>query len=85
MTIIFAQISIDDPGDCQNNYLKLYDGPDSSSLPVGPYCGVVCYPGKTTSAIFPILRNIGKRILMKPVAKHNTFSVTKFGIVQVQK
>lgn len=41
VTVTFNQISIDDPGDCQNNYLKLYDGPDSSSPPVGPYCGAV--------------------------------------------
>ncbi|XP_029134023.2 cubilin [Labrus bergylta] len=40
VTVTFAQISIDDPGDCQNNFLKLYDGPDSSSAPVGPYCGL---------------------------------------------
>ncbi|XP_060950209.1 cubilin [Limanda limanda] len=40
VTIIFAQISIDDIGNCQSNFLKLYDGPDTSSLPVGPYCGV---------------------------------------------
>uniref|UniRef100_A0A3Q2TAZ9 Cubilin n=1 Tax=Fundulus heteroclitus TaxID=8078 RepID=A0A3Q2TAZ9_FUNHE len=40
VTITFAHISIDDPGDCQNNFLKLYDGPDTTSLPVGPYCGV---------------------------------------------
>uniref|UniRef100_A0A3Q3MXM2 Cubilin n=1 Tax=Mastacembelus armatus TaxID=205130 RepID=A0A3Q3MXM2_9TELE len=40
VTVTFAQISIDDPGDCQNNFLKLYDGPDSSTPPVGPYCGV---------------------------------------------
>nr|XP_046226989.1 cubilin [Scatophagus argus] len=40
VTITFAQISIDDPGDCQNNFLELYDGPDTSSLPVGPYCGM---------------------------------------------
>ncbi|XP_034427678.1 cubilin [Hippoglossus hippoglossus] len=40
VTIIFAQISIDDAGNCQSNFLKLYDGPDTSSLPVGPYCGV---------------------------------------------
>ncbi|XP_034025114.1 cubilin [Thalassophryne amazonica] len=39
VTVTFAQIHIDDPGDCQNNFLKLYDGPDSSSQPVGPYCG----------------------------------------------
>ncbi|XP_059183305.1 cubilin [Centropristis striata] len=40
VTVTFAQISIDDPGDCQNNFLKLYNGPDTSSLPVGPYCGM---------------------------------------------
>ncbi|XP_066539114.1 cubilin [Hoplias malabaricus] len=39
VTVMFNQISIDDPGDCQNNYLKLYDGADASSPPVGPYCG----------------------------------------------
>ncbi|KAI1888819.1 hypothetical protein AGOR_G00172680 [Albula goreensis] len=39
VTVTFAQISIDDPGDCQSNYLKLYDGPDASGPPVGPYCG----------------------------------------------
>uniref|UniRef100_A0A669E0J6 Cubilin n=1 Tax=Oreochromis niloticus TaxID=8128 RepID=A0A669E0J6_ORENI len=42
VTVTFNQISIDDPGDCQNNFLKLYDGPDTSSQFVGPYCGVVC-------------------------------------------
>ncbi|XP_056290732.1 cubilin [Pseudoliparis swirei] len=40
VTVTFAQISIDDPGDCQNNFLKLYDGPDATSQPAGPYCGV---------------------------------------------
>ncbi|XP_054878715.1 cubilin isoform X1 [Poeciliopsis prolifica] len=40
VTITFAQFSIDDPGNCQSNFLKLYDGPDTSSAPVGPYCGV---------------------------------------------
>lgn len=41
VTVTFQQFSIDDPGDCQNNYLKLYNGPDSSTPPVGPYCGPV--------------------------------------------
>ncbi|XP_068160694.1 cubilin [Antennarius striatus] len=50
--VTFAQISIDDPGDCQNNFLKLYDGSDSSSLPVGPYCGV-----ETTIAPFTASSN----------------------------
>uniref|UniRef100_A0A3P8SX64 Cubilin n=1 Tax=Amphiprion percula TaxID=161767 RepID=A0A3P8SX64_AMPPE len=40
VTVTFAQINIDDPGDCQKNFLKLYDGPDASSQPVGPYCGM---------------------------------------------
>ncbi|XP_076146859.1 cubilin [Alosa pseudoharengus] len=39
VTVTFAQISIDDPGSCESNYLKLYDGPDTNSPPVGPYCG----------------------------------------------
>ncbi|KAK6490308.1 cubilin [Huso huso] len=40
VTVNFAFISIDDPGDCLSNYLKLYDGPDASTPPVGPYCGL---------------------------------------------
>ncbi|XP_063063043.1 cubilin [Engraulis encrasicolus] len=39
VTVTFAQISIDDPGSCESNYLKLFDGPDANSPPVGPYCG----------------------------------------------
>ncbi|XP_064190205.1 cubilin [Anguilla rostrata] len=39
VTVTFAQFSIDDAGDCQSNYLKLYDGPDATGPPVGPYCG----------------------------------------------
>ncbi|XP_046880031.1 cubilin [Hypomesus transpacificus] len=39
VTVMFAQIAIDDPGDCQNNFLKLYDGHDASTPPIGPYCG----------------------------------------------
>lgn len=46
VTITFAQFSIDDHGDCQSNFLKLYDGPDTTSAPVGPYCGAVCSPAK---------------------------------------
>ncbi|KAG7279658.1 hypothetical protein CRUP_025761 [Coryphaenoides rupestris] len=40
VTVTFAQIGIDDPGDCLNNFLKLYDGPDNTTAPVGPYCGL---------------------------------------------
>ncbi|XP_065114614.1 cubilin [Paramisgurnus dabryanus] len=40
VTVTFNQISIDDPGDCQNNYLKLYNGPNADSPVVGPYCGL---------------------------------------------
>ncbi|XP_020662303.3 cubilin [Pogona vitticeps] len=43
VTIHFDMISIDDPGDCTNNYVKLYNGPDSSSALVGPYCGQATY------------------------------------------
>ncbi|TRY89102.1 hypothetical protein DNTS_004573 [Danionella cerebrum] len=38
--ITFNQISIDDPGDCEKNFLKIYDGPDTNSPSVGPYCGL---------------------------------------------
>ena len=48
VTVTFSQISEDDPGDCHNNFLKLYDGPDTSSLPVGSYCGMVCNPKRST-------------------------------------
>ncbi|XP_056192710.1 cubilin [Falco biarmicus] len=40
VTVNFDFISIDDPGDCGSNYLILYDGPDASCPPVGPYCGM---------------------------------------------
>ncbi|XP_036131390.1 cubilin [Molossus molossus] len=39
VTVSFYFISIDDPGDCVQNYLILYDGPDVNSPPAGPYCG----------------------------------------------
>lgn len=39
VTISFTQISIDDPGNCLKNYLRLFDGPDSNSPQIGPYCG----------------------------------------------
>ncbi|XP_054027363.1 cubilin [Dryobates pubescens] len=39
LTLRFDFISIDDPGDCSSNYLMLYDGPDGSCPPVGPFCG----------------------------------------------
>ncbi|XP_067863171.1 cubilin [Heptranchias perlo] len=39
VTINFLFFNINDPGDCIKNYLRLYDGPDSSSPPIGPYCG----------------------------------------------
>ncbi|XP_040449627.1 cubilin isoform X3 [Falco naumanni] len=40
VTVNFDFISIDDPGDCGSNYLILYNGPDASCPPVGPYCGM---------------------------------------------
>ncbi|KAJ6666688.1 hypothetical protein lerEdw1_020412 [Lerista edwardsae] len=40
VTINFAFISIDDPGDCIANYLILYNGPNSTYASTGPYCGM---------------------------------------------
>uniref|UniRef100_A0A8C8BEW9 Cubilin n=1 Tax=Otus sunia TaxID=257818 RepID=A0A8C8BEW9_9STRI len=40
VTVNFDFISIDDPGDCSSNYLILYNGPDASYAPAGPYCGM---------------------------------------------
>uniref|UniRef100_A0A8C0J8V6 Cubilin n=1 Tax=Chelonoidis abingdonii TaxID=106734 RepID=A0A8C0J8V6_CHEAB len=40
VTVNFVFISIDDPGDCTRNYLILYNGPDASYPPTGPYCGM---------------------------------------------
>lgn len=40
VTVNFVFISIDDPGDCTRNYLVLYNGPDASYPPMGPYCGM---------------------------------------------
>ncbi|KAM9673713.1 cubilin [Trichechus inunguis] len=39
VTVSFDFISIDDPGDCVQNYLILYDGPGADSPSTGPYCG----------------------------------------------
>lgn len=39
ITVSFYFISIDDPGDCVQNYLKLHDGPNVNSPSSGPYCG----------------------------------------------
>lgn len=39
VTVRFYFISIDDPGDCVQNYLTLHDGPDANSPSSGPYCG----------------------------------------------
>uniref|UniRef100_A0A452U8T7 Cubilin n=1 Tax=Ursus maritimus TaxID=29073 RepID=A0A452U8T7_URSMA len=39
VTVSFYFISIDDPGDCVQNYLILYNGPDANSPSSGPYCG----------------------------------------------
>ncbi|KAM4689065.1 cubilin [Discoglossus pictus] len=36
----FAAFSIPDPGDCEKNYLKVYNGPDASSPEVGSFCGM---------------------------------------------
>ncbi|XP_037693302.1 cubilin [Choloepus didactylus] len=39
ITVSFPFVSIDGPGDCARNYLRLHDGPDARSPAVGPYCG----------------------------------------------
>ncbi|XP_020919939.1 cubilin-like [Sus scrofa] len=39
VTVSFSFINIDDPGECVQNYLMLYDGPDANSPSSGPYCG----------------------------------------------
>ncbi|XP_058537778.1 cubilin isoform X1 [Neofelis nebulosa] len=39
VTVSFYFVSIDDPGDCVQNYLILYNGPDANSPASGPYCG----------------------------------------------
>ncbi|KAL0627636.1 Cubilin [Plecturocebus cupreus] len=39
VTVNFYFISIDDAGDCVQNYLTLHDGPSASSPSSGPYCG----------------------------------------------
>ncbi|XP_053323004.1 cubilin [Spea bombifrons] len=36
----FAAFSIDDSGSCENNYLKVYNGPDSSFPLSGQFCGM---------------------------------------------
>ncbi|XP_066440814.1 cubilin [Eleutherodactylus coqui] len=39
LSISFAEFSIDDPGDCQNNYLRIYDGAAPTSAPMRTLCG----------------------------------------------
>ncbi|XP_006894385.1 PREDICTED: cubilin-like [Elephantulus edwardii] len=39
VTVSFYFVSINDPGDCVQNYLRLYDGPDANYPFTGPYCG----------------------------------------------
>ncbi|KAM4705286.1 LOW QUALITY PROTEIN: cubilin [Rhinophrynus dorsalis] len=38
--INFVTFSIDGPSDCTKNYLKVYNGPDTSSPSIGPFCGM---------------------------------------------
>ncbi|XP_075068011.1 cubilin [Mixophyes fleayi] len=38
--INFAAFSIDDPGDCQRNYLRVYDGPLRTSPLIRTFCGL---------------------------------------------
>lgn len=52
VTVSFYFISIDDPGECVQNYLLLYDGPDADSPSSGPYCGAV---SKTNFKKLPIV------------------------------
>ncbi|KAK2531299.1 Cubn [Columba livia] len=40
VTVNFDFISIDDPGDCNSNYLILYNGPDASYPPARLFCGM---------------------------------------------
>ncbi|XP_049633697.1 cubilin [Suncus etruscus] len=39
ITVHFAFVSIDDPGDCAQNYLLLHDGPNAQAPSSGPFCG----------------------------------------------
>ncbi|XP_075684851.1 cubilin [Rhinoderma darwinii] len=38
--IRFAAFSIDDPGDCEKNYVRIYDGPVSTSPLIRTFCGL---------------------------------------------
>uniref|UniRef100_A0A3Q3GXF2 CUB domain-containing protein n=1 Tax=Labrus bergylta TaxID=56723 RepID=A0A3Q3GXF2_9LABR len=53
ISFFFNNFDLESHTDCGFDYLEvrqtkhlqhLYDGPDSSSAPVGPYCGLVCNP-----------------------------------------
>ncbi|XP_072431088.1 cubilin [Chiloscyllium punctatum] len=54
LTINFTSLNIDDPGDCMKNYLMLYDGPDTNSPPIGPYCGMESNIAPFTSASYRV-------------------------------
>ncbi|KAM9307657.1 cubilin [Gastrophryne carolinensis] len=38
--IEFTELSIDDPGDCENNYIRFNNGPLSTSPVIGSFCGL---------------------------------------------
>ncbi|CAM9531973.1 unnamed protein product [Lampetra fluviatilis] len=38
-TLRFPVFHVDDPGDCERNYVMVHDGPNISSPPVGTFCG----------------------------------------------
>lgn len=40
VNISFATFSIDDPGNCEQNYLRIYDGPDPTSPLIRIFCGL---------------------------------------------
>uniref|UniRef100_W5MX16 Cubilin n=1 Tax=Lepisosteus oculatus TaxID=7918 RepID=W5MX16_LEPOC len=66
VTVTFFYINIDDPGDCQNNYLKLYDGPNSNTQPIGPYCGVETSIAPFTSSFHQVFIQFHSQYVTQP-------------------
>ncbi|XP_038652379.1 cubilin [Scyliorhinus canicula] len=66
ITINFIFFNIDDPGDCIKNYLRLYDGPDFNSPPIGPYCGVESNIAPFTSTSYHVFVKFHAEYAVKP-------------------
>ncbi|XP_059827436.1 cubilin [Hypanus sabinus] len=72
ITINFTVFNINDPGDCVQNYLRLFDGPDSNSPHAGTYCGL----GKNIAPFISASHHVFVKFHAETVAKPSGFRIT---------